>query len=163
MLKRKENEIEICTDILEKGNGKKCIIIGLITILIFIVLAILMKMNFSRIETYIFVVTIYFFPSYIFFISGIIYMYKEQKKERIVARVNKDFIEIYARKKIKKIRLNQITKLNQISSSLGTFIVIFYKDEGKEYKYSFEISRANKNLLVMAIQGYKRDVIIDNK
>ena len=70
MLNRKENEIEIWTDTVEKGNGKKYIIIGLITMLIFIILAILMKMDFSIIETYIFMVTIYFFPSYLFFISG---------------------------------------------------------------------------------------------
>ena len=75
MLNRKENEIEIWTDTVEKGNGKKYIIIGLITMLIFIILAILMKMDFSIIETYIFMVTIYFFPSYLFFISGIIYIY----------------------------------------------------------------------------------------
>lgn len=162
MLNRKENEIEIWTDTVEKGNGKKYIIIGLITMLIFIILAILMEMDFSIIETYIFMVTIYFFPSYLFFISGIIYIYEEQKAERIVARVNKDFIEIYARKNIKKIMLCQITKLTKISSTLGTFIVIFYKDKEKEYKYSLKISSANKNLLVMAIQEYRKDIVIND-
>lgn len=57
MLKRNEDEIEIYTDVIEKGNGKKCIIIGIITILIFIILAFAMKMEFTNLGTYIF----YFF------------------------------------------------------------------------------------------------------
>ena len=56
--------------------------------------------------------------------------------------------------------LEEITKLNKISSNLETFIVRFYKDKGKEYKYSFTISYVNKNLLAMAIQEYKKDIII---
>lgn len=156
MLKRNEDEIEIYTDVIEKGNGKKCIIIGIITILIFIILAFAMKMEFANLVTYIF----YFFPSYLFFIAGIIYLKRERKTSRIVARINKNFIEIYDKKGNKKIMLEEITKLNKISSNLGTFIVIFYKDKGKEYKYSFAISYANKNLLAMAIQEYKKDIII---
>lgn len=58
--------------------------------------------------------------------------------------------------------LSQITKLNKISSTLGTFIVIFYKDKEKEYKYSLKISSANKNLLVMAIQEYRKDIVIND-
>lgn len=162
MLSRKENEIEIWTDTVKKGKGKKCIIIGLITMLIFIILAIPMKMDFTIIETYIFIIAIYFIPSYLFFISGIIYIKREKKPERIIARVNKDFIEIYTKKEKRKIMLNQITKLNKISSTLGTFIVILYNDKEKENKYSFEISSANKNLLVMAIQEYRKDIAIND-
>lgn len=98
MLKRNEDEIEIYTDVIEKGNGKKCIIIGIITILIFIILALAMKMEITNLGTYIF----YFFPSYLFFIAGIIYLKRERKTSRIVARINKNFIEIYNKKGNKK-------------------------------------------------------------
>ena len=37
MLLRKENEIEIWTDTIEKGTGKKYIIIGFITMIIFMI------------------------------------------------------------------------------------------------------------------------------
>lgn len=159
MLLRKENEIEIWTDTIEKGTGKKYIIIGFITMIIFMILAFFMQMDFTKIETYIFIATIYFFPSYLILISGIIFIIRERKPARIITRVNKDFIQIYTKKENKKIMLNKITKVKKVSSSLGNFIVIFYNDNEKECKYSFEISTANKNLVVIAIKEYKSNII----
>ena len=58
-------------------------------------------------------------------------------------------------------KLQQITKINKVSSSLGSFIVIFYSDNKKEQKYSFGISAANKNLLAIAIKEYNNDVVVE--
>lgn len=162
MLLRNENEIEIRVDTIKKGTGRNCIILGLAIMILLTILGISMNPDFSIIETYFFIAMLALLPSSFFFIAGIIFIIKEKNPNRIVAKVNKDFVEIYAKKENKKINLKTITKINKVSSSLGTFLVIFYTDNKKEQKYSFAISPANKNLLVMAIQEFNNNIIIND-
>ena len=162
MLVRNENEIQIKTDAIKKGIGIKCIIIGIVIAIIFVLLAIPMKMDFSIIQTYLFILTIYFLPSYLFIIAGIILIRKEKAPSKIVARVNKNLLEIYNKKRNKRINLYKITKVNKLSSPLGAFIVIFYNDDnGIECKYSFLIGPTNQNLLIMAIKEYNNNIIVN--
>lgn len=162
MLVRNENKIQIKTDDVKKGIGIKCVIIGIIIAIIFVLLAIPMKMDFSIIQTYLFIFTIYFLPSYLFIIAGIILMRKEKEPSKIVARVNKNLLEIYNKKGNKRINLYKITKINKLSSPLGAFVVIFYNDDnGIECKYSFSIGPANQNLLIMAIKEYNNNIIVN--
>lgn len=155
MLVRKENEIEIWTDTIEKGTGKKCIIISLVAMIIFTILIFFMGWDFSIKETY-YALVMLFFPCFIILICGFIFIKRENNKN-LIAKVNSDFVELYRKKDTKQININQIAKINKVSSSLGNFIVIFYDDE---CKYSFEISPANKNLLVMAIKEYNSNIAI---
>ena len=157
MLIRKENEVEIWTDPIEKGKGKKYILAGFASVILFFALAIMAQFNFNVIETYIFC----FLPGSLFFITAAIYRSAEKKPAVMEAKVNQDFIEIYTKKESKKIWLNSITKINKVISSLGSFIVVFYYENDKETKYSIEVSSANRNLFIIAIKEYKRDIPIE--
>lgn len=158
MLIRNENEIEIWNDTMKKGTGKNCIMIALIGMIIFILLTIGTGYDFTIIETYYFLGML-FFPCFIILICGFIFIKRENTK-KLIAKINSNYVELYRKKNRKKqINIKQITKINKVSSLLGNFIVIFYKDNEKECKYSFEISIANKNLLMIAIQEYNNTII----
>lgn len=162
MLVRNENEIQIKTDDVKKGIGIKCIIIGIIIAILLILLTIPMKLDFSTIQTYLFILTIYFLPSYLFIIAGIIFIKKEKEPSKMIARVNKNLLEIYDKKGTKRINLYKITKINKLSSPFGAFIIIFYNDDsGIECKYSFPVGPANQNLLIMAIKEYNNKIIVN--
>lgn len=157
MLVRKENEIEIWNDAMEKGTGKRTIILGIGAIIFFPIIMMLAGIDFSIKETY-YLLGILSFPGIGIIVSGLIFMKRENK--HLIARVNSNFVELYSKKGTKQINTMQISKINKISSSLGSYLVLFYNDNGNESKYSFEISSANKNLLVIAIREYNDKVKI---
>lgn len=159
MLVRKENEIEIWTDTMKKGTGKATIAIGIGAIIILTVLMIIIGCDFSVVETY-YILGLLFLPCVIILICGFIFIKKENNKN-LIARVNSEYVELFNKKDNKQIKIQQITKINKVSSSLGSFIVLFYSDNKKEQKYSFGISTANKNLLAIAIKEYNNDVVVE--
>lgn len=158
---RKEDNIEIWTDVPEKGTGKKYIIYGLVTIVIFILLVVLMRVDFTIIETYIFLFAILFIPSYLFFIAGIIFTVRERMPAKLIAKVNKDFLYIYTKKETKQIKIDQITKINKILSRQGDLWVIKYNENGKECKESLMLDRGYQRLIETAIQEYNSNVQIE--
>ena len=159
MLVRKENEIELWTDTMKKGTGKETIAIGIGAIIILTVLMIIIGCDFSVVETY-YILGLLFLPCVIILICGFIFIKKENNKN-LIARVNSEYVELFNKKDNKQIKIQQITKINKVSSSLGSFIVLFYSDNKKEQKYSFGISAANKNLLAIAIKEYNNDVVVE--
>ena len=148
MLIRKDNEIEIWTDTVPKGTGKECLIIALLGAIFFLFFLLIMNVDFSIIETY-YLLIMLLSPCILIFICG------------CIAKVNDKYVILYKKNNERQINIEQITKINKVSSSLGSFIIIFYKNENKEEKYSFEVSCANKNLLAIAIHEYNNK-IIDN-
>lgn len=160
MLVRKENENEIWTDTIKKGTGKKSIITDLIGMVIFTMLMVMMKCDFSNIETY-YVLGFLFLPCFIILICGFIFIKKENNKY-LVAKVNNSHVILYKRKDKKQINIQQIIKIKMVSSSIGSFVIIFYNDNEKECKYSFEVSASNKNLLAIAIKEYNNNVEIND-
>ncbi len=159
MLIRKDNEIEIWTDTVPKGTGKKCLIIALVGAIFFLFVFFKMNVNFSIIETYYFLIML-LFPCILSFICGCIFITNENNK-KLIAKVNDKYVILYKKNNEKQINIEQITKINKVSSSLGSFIIIFYKNENKEEKYSFEVSYANKNLLAIAIHEYNNKIIVN--
>ena len=159
MLIRKENEIELWTDTMKKGTGKETIAIGIGAIIILTVLMIIIGCDYSVVETY-YILGVLFLPCVIILICGFIFIKKENNKN-LIARVNSEYVELFNKKDNKQIKIQQITKINKVSSSLGSFIVLFYSDNKKEQKYSFGISAANKNLLAIAIKEYNNDVVVE--
>lgn len=158
---RKEDNIEIWTDVPEKGTGKKYIIYGFVSIVIFILLVVLMRVDFTIIETYIFLFAILFIPSYLFFIAGIIFIVRERMPAKLIAKVNKDFLYIYSKKETKQIKIDQITKINKIFSREGDFLIIKYNENGKECKESLMLDRGYQRLIETAIQEYNSNVQIE--
>ena len=148
MLIRKDNEIEIWTDTVPKGTGKECLIIALLGAIFFLFFLLIMNVDFSIIETY-YLLIMLLSPCILIFICGCIFITKENNK-KLIAKNNE-----------KQINIEQIMKINKVSSSLGSFIIIFYKNENKEEKYSFEVSCANKNLLAIAIHEYNNKIIVN--
>ena len=84
-----------------------------------------------------------------------------ENNKKLIAKVNDKYVILYKKNNEKQINIEQITKINKVSSSLGSFIIIFYKNENKEEKYSFEVSCANKNLLAIAIHEYNNKIIVN--
>ena len=158
MLVRKENEIEIWNDTMKKGTGKRTIIVGIGAIIFFPIIMMLAGTDFSIIETY-YILGFLSLPGIAIIVSGLIFM-KRENNEYLIARVNSNFVELYAKRSTKQINISQITKINKISSSLGSFLVLFYNNNGNEFKFSFEINSANKNLLVIAIKEYNKNVVV---
>lgn len=159
MLIRKDNEIEIWTDTVPKGTGKECLIIALLGAIFFLFFLLIMNVDFSIIETY-YLLIMLLSPCILIFICGCIFITKENNK-KLIAKVNDKYVILYKKNNEKQINIEQITKINKISSSLGSFIIIFYKNENKEEKYSFEVSCANKNLLAIAIHEYNNKIIVN--
>ena len=159
MLVRKENEIELWTDTMRKGTGKEAIAIGIGAIIILTVLMIIIGCDFSVVETY-YILGVLFLPCVMILICGFIFI-KKENNQNLIARVNSEYVELFNKKDNKQIKIQQITKINKVSSSLGSFIVIFYSDNKKEQKYSFGISAANKNLFAIAIKEYNNDVVVE--
>lgn len=100
------------------------------------------------------------FPCILIFICGCIFITKENNK-KLIAKVNNKYVILYKKNNEKQINIEQITKINKVSSSLGSFITIFYKNENKEEKYSFEVSYTNKSLLAIAIHEYNNKIIVN--
>lgn len=155
MLVRKENEIEIWTDGSIKGEGKKLIIIGIFAIIIFPVIFLLSGMNFQIKETYIFLGMLST-PGIVILIYGYIFLKREKEEKSLVAKVNKDFIEIIRKKGNIKIELDKIDRVKSYTTQLN----IFYKEE-KTKKYLVTVSAANRGLIELALKEYKNDIIIE--
>ena len=157
MLIRKDNEIEIWTDTVPKGTGKECLIIALLGAIFFLFFLLIMNVDFSIIETY-YLLIMLLSPCILIFICGCIFITKENNK-KLIAKVNDKYVILYKKNNERQINIEQITKINKVS--LGSFIIIFYKNENKEEKYSFEVSCANKNLLAIAIHEYNNKIIVN--
>lgn len=162
MLKRKNNEIEIWSDVIGKGNAQKCFISAILSLFILTFCVFLMKLDFSIPETYIFVGFFIGFPCLVMVLAGIIYLYREKNIPSIILKINREFIEIYGKKYV-KIELKKIDKINSVISEYGNFIVIFYKENDKKKKYSFEISPANRGIFNTAIMEYNKNIVIEEK
>lgn len=160
MLIRKENEIEIWTDTIEKGKGKKAVILGIVTIIFWVIVVASFPAGFSIKESY-YILGLFSFPSFIIIISGLIIIKREKEGSNIIAKVNNDYVILYEQKNEKQINIKQITKINKISSSLGSFLTLFYNENGQEKKYLFNISPANKNILVIAIKEFNKNVEVE--
>jgi len=156
MLIRKENEIEIWTDGLQKGEGRKTILIGIFAIVIFPVIFLLSGMNFQIKETYIFLGMLSI-PGIVILICGHIFLKRENKEKSLVAKVNKDFIEIISKKGKIKIELDKIVKIKSYTTQLN----IFYNVEDKKQKYLCTVSAANRGLIELALKEYKKNILIE--
>lgn len=159
MLVRKENELEIWTDRMPQGTAKKCFLVAIISAILFIFIFLNMGYDYSVKEIYIFL-GLLLSPCFIIAICGIVFLYRE-KNEHLVMKVCIDNIEVYKKKNIKMIPINKIYKVNAVSSRYGSFIVLFYKENDIEKKYSFPISAANRNLVVIALKEYKKDIVVN--
>lgn len=156
MLVRKENEIEIWTDELQKGEGKKTIIVGIFAIIIFPVIFLLTGMNFQIKETYIFL-TMLSIPGVVILVCGYVFLKREKEEKSLVAKVNKDFIEIIRKKGNIKIELDKIVKIKSYTTQLN----IFYDVEGNKQKYLCTVSAANRGLIELALKEYKKNILIE--
>lgn len=155
MLIRKENEIEIWTDEIIKGEGKKTIIVGIFSAIIFPIIFLLAGFDFQTKETYIFLAMLSL-PGILILICGKIFLNREKEDKYLIAKINEDFIEITCKKENKNIKLDDIDKIKAYNIQLN----IFYSIEGKKQKYSFKISPANRGLIELALKEYKKDIII---
>jgi len=141
---------------LQKGEGRKTILIGIFAIVIFPVIFLLSGMNFQIKETYIFLGMLSI-PGIVILICGLIFIKREKKEKSLVAKVNKDFIEIISKKGNIKIELNKIDRVKSYTTQLN----IFYDVEGKKQKHLCTVSAANRGLIELALKEYKKDIIID--
>ena len=156
MLKRLDNEIEIWSDIIEKETVKKYYIIAIAGMVFFLILTIIVEPDFSIKETY-YVLGLELFPCFFLLICAFISK-RKNSTPRLIAKINREYIEFYDKKNTKQIKLQQITKINRVSSKLGPFLAFFYNENEKEKKYSIFVSPANINLVVMAVKEYKENV-----
>jgi len=161
MLVRNENSIDIVKDKVPKGTSKKMFLYAIISFFILLMLSMCLKFNFKIIETYIFIFGVWYFPSYLFIIAGIIYVKKENENERLIVSVSKDYVVFFTKRENKNILLEDIIKINNVSSIYGNFLIIYYKEKNKEEKYQFEVSRSNLNLVCIAIKEFNQDIIIN--
>lgn len=161
MLVRKDNEIEIWTDVMQKGTAKKCFIVSGLATIFFLFYAFQLGLDYSMKETQIFICFL-LSPCFFVLICGFISL-KAENNKHLVLKINSEFIEINRKKDIIKISLKQISKLTTMTSLYGSFIVIFYRDDNIEKKYSFPISASNRGLVKIAIKEYLKDIIIDEK
>ena len=159
MLVRKENEIEIWNDKPEKGTGKKYILLAIAGMLIVTSIAVLAPFDFSVAEAY-YVLAFLCSPCIFLIILGCIFM-KKEKTDYMIAKINKENIEIC--KKNVKIPTQDIIRINKTITTIGSSLVIFYKSNEKERKYSLDVSPANKNLVANAIKEYNNNVEINEK
>jgi len=163
MLVRKDNEIEIWTDVQEKGRAKKCFVTAIAVMVIFMFGTLVFDLDYSIKETYYFILIFVGFPPSLFLIAGFINLLNERQKTELRVKVNSDYIEINRKKQVKKISLGQISKVNAVSSKYENCIVIFYIEENSEKKYSFPISASNRGLVIIALKEYKQDIVIQEK
>ena len=161
MLVRNENSIDIVKDEVKKWTSKKMFLYGIVSFFILFMLAMCLNLDFKIIETYIFTFCIWCFPSYLFILAGIIYWNKEKGNNKLIVSASKDYVKFFTKKQTKNIVLKNITKINKVSCIYGNYLVIYYKEEGKEQKYKFEISRSNLNLVCNAVKEYEQDIIIN--
>ena len=160
MLVRKDNEIEIWTDTIEKGTAKKCFICAIIVIVFLLFLQLSLGLDYRIKETYNFIMFFVGVPSSLFIIAGLINLIKENKKSQLLLRINAEYIEILRKNKYKKILMGNLNRINKVSSNYGSVIVFFYIENNKECKYNLPISVVNKNLIEIAIKEYKKDLLI---
>ncbi len=163
MLIRKENEIEIWTDTVEKGTAKKCFISAIIVAFFLLFLQFFLGLDYTIKETYYFIMFFVGAPSLLFIMAGLINLTTENEKSQIILRINAEYIEIFRKKKNKdkKILMKNLNKINKITSNYGSFIVFFYIENNKECKYDLPISTANKNLIENAIKEYNNNVVVE--
>lgn len=160
MLIRKENEIEIWTDIPQKGQAKHCFIASAIVAVILLIIFSVFDLDYMVKETYYFMMFWVGIPTSLFVIAGLINLNNEKRKSELVVKVNPNYIEIFRKNKEKKILMENLNKINKVISKYGSVIVFFYIENNKIYKYSLPVSGANKNLIEIAIKEYKKDLLI---
>ena len=162
MIIRKDEEIEIWSDEVRKGEAKKCFIGAIISLIILTFCVFTMNLDFSIIETYYFVAIFIGFPCSLMILAGILFLFKEKQNPTLLSKMNKEYIEIYGKKDI-KIEMNKIKKINNLTSNLGNFIVIFFEENDSTKKFSFEVSAANRGLFEKGIKEYNKNIVIENK
>lgn len=160
MLVRKENEIEIWTDVPQKGQAKYCFIASVIVAVILLLLFLLFDSDYTIKETYYAMMFWVGMPTSLFIIAGFINLMNEKRKAELVLKINSNYIEIFRKNKEKKILMENLNKINKVISKYGSVIVFFYIENNKIYKYSLPVSGVNKNLIEIAIKEYKKDVLI---
>lgn len=160
MLIRKENGIEIWTDVPPKGLAKYCFIAAAIVAVILLCGFTVFNLDYMVKETYYFMIFWIGIPSSLFVIAGLISLNTEKRKSELVVKVNSNYIEIFKKNKDKKILMENLNKINKVISKYGSVIVFFYMENNKIYKYSLPVSGANKNLIEIAIKEYKKDLLI---
>lgn len=163
MLIRKEKEIEIWTDVPPKGQAKYCFIAAAIVAVILLCIFTVFDLDYMVKETYYFMAFWVGGPASLFVIAGLISLNTEKRKSELVVKVNSNYIEIFRKNKEKKILMENLNKVNKVISKYGSFIVFFYMENNKIYKYSLPVSGANKNLIEIAIKEYLKDIIIEEK
>ena len=163
MLIRKENEIEIWTDLPPKGQAKYCFIASAIVAVILLFGFSVFDLDYMIKETYYFMMFWVGMPTSLFVIAGLINLKNEKRKSELVLKVNPNYIEIFRKNKEKKILIENLNKINKVISKYGSVIVFFYIENNKTYKYSLPVSGANKNLIEIAIKEYLKDIIIEEK
>ncbi len=132
MLVRNENSIDIVKDKVPKGISKKMFLYAIISFFILFILSMCLKVDFKAIETYIFIFGVWYFPSYLFILLGIIYVKKENENNKLLVSVSKDYVIFFTKRENKKILMESIEKINKVSSSVGCTIVVFYNENGKK-------------------------------
>lgn len=171
MFVKKENEIEIWEDSLEKGIGKKMLINGAIITIFFAIIEIFAVKDIDihelMLEMDTFIVALFsafawVAPGIALMVGGLIRIKWENEDDFLICKVNKDFIEIVQKKDNKKIKLGHI---KQIKSYIGGDAVLkfFYEENDKKLKYSLRVSAANRGLIEKALKEYKNDISIIKK
>lgn len=157
MLVRKENQIEIWSDVI-KGNAKQCYIFTVIGFILTTFFTIQLDLDYSVGYTYILVFCLIGLPTLFFSILTFFNILIENKEPKLQLIVNKDFIEIYNKNDTFKIKLEQIINTDVHPHNLKYIYKITYKENNNLKDYEFPVSIINKGLVTVAINEYKNKV-----
>lgn len=157
MLVRKENQIEIWSDVL-KGNAKQCYIFTIFVFMATTFLTIQLDLDYTVGYTYIFIFFLIGLPTLLFSLLTFFNILIENEKPKLQLIVNKDFIEIYNKNDTFKIKLEQITNTDVRPHNLKYIYKITYKENNDIKNYEFPVSIINKGLVTIAINEYNNKV-----
>lgn len=165
MLVRKDNEIEIWTDVPEKGQAKHCFVAAIVVAIILMIGFSGFEPDYTIKETYFALFIFVGMPTMMFIIAGFISLINEKEKTQLILKVNSEYIEIYEKKEIKKILLNQINKviMQYYTFKKGDTIAIFYEEDSIEKTYFLRVPMVCRGLVKVAMKEYKSDLLIDEK
>lgn len=157
MLVRKENQIEIWSDVV-KGNAKQCYIFTIFVFMATTFLTIQLDLDYTVGYTYIFIFCLIGLPTLLFSLLTFSNILIESKQPKLQLIVNEDFIEVYNKNNTFKIKLEQITNTDVRPHNLKYIYKITYKENNNLKDYEFPVSIINKGLVTVAINEYKNKV-----
>lgn len=155
MIVKNENEIEIWNDGVNTGKAKETLLSAIALFVLFYICLYMINPedftmpDFLKIGGLIWLI--------IMIILSFLLRRVEKQNKRLIAKINKEYIQIY-KKKTLKIEMSKIEKIKSVSGDMGNFIVILYKENDKTKKTKVAISQANIGLFETAIKEMNNEI-----